>query len=346
MLVDIFKSMHLRLDIELKKAQARLKKDSRIKECFHFDKASCSKDIISAHSLQENKVLSLLQDKVNENFAVYSFLYHEYSPEGDIVGFEPLGKKVASTFFGFCSYHDNFTFSPIENFPIDLENNEHCFLLSYRAFAKDFHAKYESLQGYRTNEDMRDSPGNLVNELISGSELGLRDSLIMKDRMNNILKAQAYDELEVLTFKLDYMVPIALASSMTPDYSYKNEVLNKSSDPATFYEFVNFVIQPVETGETLILLSCLPEHTKSIKFIDQLDSLKEIPFLKAISSLAVSHVENTFFSPKIWKQLTKEEQSQLLHELQITTPSIRSRSNKFFHSELNLLDRRFKKSIT
>lgn len=335
--------MQNRLDIEIKKAHAKLKKDSRIKECFHFDKSCCSKNIISAHSLQENKVLNLLEDKVNENLAVYSFLYQKYSPEGNIIGFEPLGKKIASTFFGFCSYHDNLIFSPIENFPIDLSNDEHCFLLSYRAFAKAFHAKYESIQGYRINESMQEMPSELINNLIIGSELGLRDCHIMKERLNGILKTQNYNELEILTFRLDYIIPIALASTITPDFSYKNELLNRSGDTTNFYEFVNFVVQPIETGETIILLSCLPEHEKSIKFMDQLNALKEIPFLKAISSLAIAHVENTFFSPHIWNLFTKKERAQLIYELQITTPIMRCRNNKFFHSELNLFDRRFKK---
>ena len=339
--------MKERLDIDIKKAHAQLKKDSRIKECFHFDKKACSKDIISAHSLQKNRVLNLIEDEVNGNSSIYSFLYQKRSEDGIINGFESLGKNFASTFFGFCSYHDNEVFKPIENNIVDIDNDEHCFLLSYRAFAKDFHAKYESIQGYKTNEGFQQFPNkDIIDELIEGSEIGLRDSLIVKNRLNEVLKTKSFDELEFLTYELDYLIPIALAASMTPDLSYKNEILNKSINPEIIYEFVNFVIQPLETGKTIILLSCLPEQKKSIKFIDQLDDLKQLPFLKAISSLAISHVENTFFSPTIWNQMNKAEQARLLYELEVTIPPYRSQSNKFFHSQINLFDERFKKNIT
>lgn len=336
--------MQNRLDIEIRKAQAQLKKDSRIKECFHFDKDSCTNQIISAHSLQKNRVLNLIEDEIDGNSSVFSFLNLKYDEKGDIIGFEPLGKKFASTFFGFCGFHDNEIFKPIENKVVDIENDEHCFLLSYRAFAKDFHAKYESIRGYKNNVDFQNKlDRDLLDNLIVGSEIGLRDSEIVKNRLNDILKAKSFSELEYLTFKLDYTVPIALAASINPNYSYKNEVLNKSSDPNIIYEFVNFVIQPLETGETLILLSCLPEQEKSVKFIDQLYNLKQLPFLKAISSLAISNVENTFFSPKIWEKLSNQEKQQLLYELHVTLPSIRESFKGFFHSKLNFFDKRFKK---
>lgn len=337
-------SMDDRIDLQIKKAKIQLKKDSRIKECFHFDKESCSKQIISAHSLQRNRVLNLIEDEVNGNSSVYSFLHQKYSKEGLPDGFEPLGKKIASTFFGFCGYHDNQIFSPIENYPVDINSDEHCFLLSYRAFARDFHSKYESIQGYKTNEHFKATVDtDLTEGLIEGSEIGLRDSLMVKNRLNDILKNKDFSQLETSIFKLNYMVPLALAASMNPDFSYKNEILNKSQDPNIIYEFVNFVIQPLETGETLILLSCLPEHKKSIKFIDQLDNLKQIPFLKAITSLAISHVENTFFSPKMWEKMTVIEKKQLIYELQVTVPPIRALNKGFFHSKLNLFDPKFKK---
>ena len=66
--------MQNRLDIEIRKAQAQLKQDSRIKECFHFDNDSCTNQIISAHSLQKNRVLNLIEDEIDGNSSVFSFL--------------------------------------------------------------------------------------------------------------------------------------------------------------------------------------------------------------------------------------------------------------------------------
>jgi hypothetical protein len=333
------------LNIRHKKNLNQFKKDSRIKECFHFDKSSCSNQIISAHSIQRGGVLDLIEDNVEGNLAVYSFLNRKLDENGSPIGFEPLGKKAASTFFGFCGYHDNEIFKAIENDNIDLENDEHCFLLSYRAFAKEFHSKQESLKGYMTNDMFQNTNFIGTEGLINGSEMGLRDCKIVKERMNQILENKNYDELEYLTYELDYIIPIAAAASINPDYTYKNEILNNSPDPNVIYEFVNFVIQPIKCGKTIIVLSCLPEHKSSVKFLDQLNDLKPLPFEKAIGSLAIANVENTFFSPRLWCQFSQIEKNQLMKELLITNPMFRDMFKGFFHSKLYLFDKKFQKII-
>ncbi|MBZ9731570.1 hypothetical protein LB467_17935 [Salegentibacter sp. JZCK2] len=279
--------MEDRKDIELKKNIAQFRKDSRIKECFHFDKEKCANRIISAHSIQNNRVLNLIEDEVNNNSIVYSLLNRTYDNNGSPNGFEPLGRKAASTFFGFCGFHDQNVFKPIEHNSVDLENDQHCFLLSYRAFAKDYHAKKETIQGYTTSQFYQKKENKFFKEnIVAGSKIGLRDCSIVKKRMNEILRIENFDELDYFTYKLDYMVPIALAASFNPEYSYKNKILNKSTDPEVIYEFVNFVIQPTDIGETLILFSCLPEHKKSVQFLDDLADLKPLKLEKSLDYLA------------------------------------------------------------
>src|SRR5690606_690837 len=95
------KPMNERRDIEIKKAKNQFRKDARIKECFHFDSGNCSNEIISAHSIQRGNVLEILEHEVDGNKAIYSFLHLKHDIDGKPIGFEPLGKKIASTFFGF-----------------------------------------------------------------------------------------------------------------------------------------------------------------------------------------------------------------------------------------------------
>lgn len=335
--------MKERNDIKYKKQILRFKKDARIKECFHYDHGKCSNDIILAHSIQKSGVLSLIESEIDGNSAVYSFFHRRVNEDGQFIGFETLGKKSASTFSGFCGLHDTETFKCIENNPIDIDDDEHCFLISYRGFAMDHHAQKETLKGYGINElFQKEELSNTKDDLISGSELGIRDSNSVKEKLNVILKNKTFSQLEYFTFTLDYMIPIALSASITPDYSYSNKLLNKSLDPDVIYEFVNFNVFPTFNGKTHILLSCLPEHKKSMKFIDELAGLNDFTLKKAISSIAISHVENTFFSPLLWKKLGIEGRKQLLYELEITNPLSRALLKGFFHSKLNLFDYRFR----
>ena len=332
---------------KLKMTISKFKSDSKIKECFHFDHSSCSKKIIAAHSVQRNGVLSLIEDEVKGNLSIYSFLYLKYDEHGRPIGFESLGKKTASTFNGFCGFHDTTLFQKIENNPVDIENDEHCFLLSYRAFAKSAHSKKETKQGFETNEMYEKSElKSLQKDLVDGSSLAIRDNTIVKERLNDMLSKGIYDELEYFTYTLDYMVPVALATSINPEYSYSNKLLNKSMDPDVVYEFVNFIVLPTADNKTHILFSCLPEQKKSVQFIDELSELVDLKLIKAISSLIIAYVENTFISPQIWRKLSKGGKKQLLKELILTVPPIRSMQTKFFHSKINLLDRTFKKNTT
>ena len=157
-------------------------------------------------------------------------------------------------------------------------------------------------------------------------------------------KNENYDELEYFAYTLIYMIPLALAASFDPDYSYSNRVLNKSDDPNVIYECVTFTIIPLESGETQILFSCLPEQKKSVKFIDELSKLPDLILEKAISSLIIAYVENTFISPEMWDNLGIKVQEQLLNELHLTNPMLRSMQSKFFHSKVNLLDKKYQKT--
>ena len=62
----------------------------------------CSNDIINAHSLQRMGALARIEYKVNGNNGVYALTEKELNPKTGLLELKPIGKKVASTFFGFC----------------------------------------------------------------------------------------------------------------------------------------------------------------------------------------------------------------------------------------------------
>lgn len=327
---------------QLRKDISSFKKDSQIIQCFHFDHAECSANIIKAHSLQMNGVLSVLESTVNENSTIYSFLDFKYDENGKIIGFAPLGKKSASTFTGFCGFHDNGLFEEIEKKDFNPDDDKHCFLTSYRSFAKDFHAKIETTQGFGVNEKYKEPNLHEVSGLlIEGSELSKRDGMIVKNRLDDILKNGNFDELYYFCVTLEYTAPVAVACSFNPDYSYKNKLLNKSTDPNVIYQFVNLSVIPTNSNQTHIIFSCLPEHDKSILFLDELEELPDLLLHKAISSIIVGYAENTFISPKFWEQLSTTQKETLINELQLTNPLIRGMLETFFHSKINMFDEKY-----
>jgi len=118
-------------------------KSSFIKNCIYHDQSKCSEKIIKAHSIQNNKILSSLS--VNGEVVVL-----QLNAELESLNFkgQEIGKKIATIFSGFCSYHDKTVFQPIED--IDYINNEEQnFLFAYRTFAYEYHKKLEQINAFR-----------------------------------------------------------------------------------------------------------------------------------------------------------------------------------------------------
>ena len=96
------------IQIKFNQEVSRLYRDCRFKKCVFPDKTNCSEQVIKAHSIQRNKILN----RIAENGMLVSADVQNtlFTKE-----FEKIGISSASTFFGFCSFHDTNLFSEIEN---------------------------------------------------------------------------------------------------------------------------------------------------------------------------------------------------------------------------------------
>ena len=65
--------------------------------------------------------------------------------DGGKIGVKRVGINHASTFSGFCGYHDNVTFAPVEDAPFTA-TDEQCFLLGYRAMCRELYQKTTALE--------------------------------------------------------------------------------------------------------------------------------------------------------------------------------------------------------
>jgi|GEM_PF-1098088 len=327
---------------EFNKEWSLFKRDAKIKDCFYFDHSTCKGKIIKAHSLQRNGVLDLITSEVGGNKVVYSLGAPLLGDKGSFIGFQPLGIKSASTFTGFCEHHDKQLFRKIEDQDIDFQNDEHCFLLSYRSFGRELHAKAEVNKGYRSNH-LYNRPEFRMEQMdmLAGSTLGLRDNFYLKLHLDEMLKSENFGELEYWVYTLPHMVPIACASAITPYFTYHGTPFNIPSDVESRFEIIMISMLPTDKGETHILFAWLPEDKKSGQFMNELAELPDRKLHVAISSILIGEIENTFFSPAIWDKLSSKDKKQLLKELAQTAPHNQTFQKKFFKTKLNLLHEKF-----
>ena len=321
------------------------KKAARIKECFYHKKDECAGVIKQSHSIQKNGRLSVLEGDINGNMCLYTFTSGTQSKESMIDDLIPIGKKEASTFFGFCDYHDTKLFSEIENQSFD-DSDKHCFLHSYRSFAHSYHLKKEEIKGWNNdgteyNNYLKAIYGQQILEYKrEGYQITWNEYEKKKKILDNAIDSEDYSEFEFLTYTVEGVIPIAVSSVMTPKVSYKGRVMNNSDNS-------NLKIsQPIITflpdmDQTLVIFMAFKNDKESINLLDELNHLNGFKLEKAITSLIIANCENTFMSPKFWNSLKKKGQRILLDEFVNSTFSTKY-NNRFFHSRFNFFDDKYK----
>ncbi len=95
----------------------------------------CQNAPIQAHSIQNGRVIDLLEDKGH-----VIALAPRFSQAGPDIRFRSVGRNLASAFPGFCSQHDDEIFAPLDKRPLDTADQEQLFLLAYRAVSRELHA--------------------------------------------------------------------------------------------------------------------------------------------------------------------------------------------------------------
>ncbi len=124
---------------EAHKAASSFKRTEKICSVPNSMKNKCTKQIIRAHTISKSNCLAEIADETNHVLGLKPSLSSLVKNKGTINP-ERIGINSASTFTGFCSYHDNKIFLPLET-KVFTASNEQCFLLAYRSIARDVYMK-------------------------------------------------------------------------------------------------------------------------------------------------------------------------------------------------------------
>ncbi len=293
------------LMLEFQKGLSQMIRERTIKECFHPNKSECVLPIKQAHSLQRNGRLSLIEESVKGQNCLYTVTSFNSSRKNQIENFIPVGKKIASTFYGFCGKHDTDVFSPIENFKFD-NSDKHLFLHSYRSFAHSYHNKKQELQLYTSNswDVLKKMPSDYRDQLIAGVDLALKDLNPEKQYLDDLLISEKYDGLNYSIFETDDFYPFGCSSLITPHFTVKNEALEDNiHDQEKPWISLMLTVVP-DLNNSLAILAANPNSKPAVRFIDHLEELDDEKYSHALSSLMTTLAENTFWSPKLWDAMS------------------------------------------
>lgn len=290
----------------------------RIKECFYHKKEECQGKIKQAHSIQKNGKLTVLEANVNGNMCVYTFANASQSRQNFMEDLIAIGKKEASTFFGFCDFHDSRLFSVIENNGFD-GSDEHLFLHSYRSFAHSYHLKIQEIKAWTNTtseyrETLEKSYGKELIDIKIKQFNALNEHLEKRKKiLDNSIENKEYNNLNYLIHEFDGIVPIAVSDVITPTLSFKGEIMNNSDENNLIVSQPIFTLLP-EKDHSILILAAFDYDAKSSDFIDDLYKMPKYKFEKAISSIIIDGCQNTIISPKFWDKLSKKEKRLILDE--------------------------------
>lgn len=279
---------------------------ARLSRCF-APGMSCQNPGIKAHSIQNSRVLDLLEvgghvfvpsiklDKAN-NSAMY---------------WDRVGRNLATTFEGLCSTHDMAIFLPIDTRLFSSNDSEQLFLFAYRAVIQELHASMQAAQVMQTGYVARVQEGldggnepNAAGMAAVVQMTNAHSTFLYKSRLDAALKEESWNFMEHRVVIFNDQAPAFAASVL---FDLDNRPLDDESPRVAMTVF------PISLIQTVLLASYTPEDRVAV--VEYLN-----PFLEAdgfyqkylLSRTLLMHAQNFVVSPVVFNAWSESKKQAIL----------------------------------
>jgi hypothetical protein len=282
----------------------KIKNDIKIKHCLHPNKEECLEKIIKAHSIQNNKILTKISDN---GIVVMPF------PKNDnpVAIQTEWGRKEATTFTGFCGYHDNELFKPIENYDFD-KSEKQVFLHTYRCWALGYHRKLENTNLEKVLLGKRPSLMGTkeFTDMFNGDKLAVNDLEYYKNIFDRCILDDKYDILSYEIWEFDFAIKFASSGFGVLTKDLKGNLLQDLRDFNKNMKHVFCTVFP-EGEKSYCIISWLKEDNELfLNYTQQLRELNEVQRKSYINNLIPMESENIAINPTAWKLWTQSEKEE------------------------------------
>jgi hypothetical protein len=310
--------------------------------CAHPNRQQCSLKIIKSHTVQRNGGLAAIADDGHVLSVMPSMkMLRETNgkPQPSLIG---LGK--ASVFPGFCGFHDDGVFKPIEGKSLTLDVNA-AFLFAYRALAYESFQKEKAL---RANDLQRESDkGRPFEEQATiqqhlhihrvGLLLGQRDARRWKKEFDQRLISGSRDGFHFVAVRFDRVLPIVACGGLHPQFDFAGKPLQMLGRGGADFEHLTLTITAFE-GQTIAVFGWIGAPNGPAA--DLARSFLEVPVPRkadALVRLCMAYMENTFLKPSWWTSLSEDCRRRLSRLLMSGTPVQPHSGKDLMDDELNLV---------
>ena len=239
-----------------------------------------------------------------------------------------VGVRSASTFPGFCNFHDTEMFRPIETGLVEIDQLT-CFLLSFRAVSFEYFQKVAAL---RAAEHLRDADAGRpfeeqcvvqenLNWYIEGLRRGLSDTKRSKDLHDQIFVEKNFENYKFFAIECTQIHPVVGCGGFLPEFDFQGNTLQRISHGEDYFEQVSLNIAVVNK-RSVIVFGCAEEiEGPSTEFIRSFGKLESADLIEAAVRCAFEHIENIFFRPSWWNGLLDDERNHLPKRMRTGLPA-------------------------
>jgi len=275
---------------------------------------------IRAHTIPRSTSLR----RIARDGHVYGFVptFEKLSQYNGRVPPELIGVNRASTFTGFCATHDAELFRPLEKESFK-GSPEQCFLLSYRALAREIYTKIASmsLSGLRSESDKgRDRNAQLSVQRMNfffnmGVAAGIRDNEHHKKLHDALLQERNFQSVSAYIIELEEPPTVMCSAGLFPERTFDGRVLQDISALDEHAQLLGLSAFADESGG-YVVLSWLPNSDLVCRpFVEGLASIPDEKLSAGLLRLMFEYCENVFIQPEWWESLTAPQRTALINRM-------------------------------
>lgn len=265
---------------------------------------NCTDKIINAHSL--TKSLSL--ERIAEKGHVYGFknkdLFSFFKSDG-FIKLRKLGIRTASTFKGFCSYHDDYLFSSIEKDDFVL-SVEQILALFYRSFALEYYKKNNALENARktfqpllknTHKNKLDLRPEIIVANLKRANLDLEDNLKIRKKIVDCFNGDAGNSIKTYAINVIGEFPFVCTGLFALYKDLSNNILQNIYDyHLPEIEYLSLNIFYAKDGSCWIVINWFENDNLINKFIDEFKKFSIVEQVNIVTNMMLQYTENIYFS--------------------------------------------------
>ena len=295
-------------------------------------RSDCSKTVARAHTVPRAGSLSHIAREGH----VYSFVpsLENLKKHHGVCFPELRGIKRASTFTGFCSKHDDAIFAAIEKQPFSAAP-EQCFLLGYRALAREIFTKLAAAslidlrrtmdRGKPLEEQLDIQTLNFLYEI--GVAAGLRDNAHYKSIYDEILQTQDFSAVRYYVIEVAGAPDVMCSAAVFPEQDFNGLELQDIGDITTTPDLLSFTSFFGGNAGAIVFAWTADSDRTCERLIESLHAIDDTHVTAALLRLFFEHCDNVHMRPDWWERLKDSSRQALVQRMAASVNPETSRPN-------------------